>query len=79
MKIVQVACGDYHTMALTDSGELFTWGKGSDGRLGHGSNDVIDELLPRPVSSLSSLKIIFIACGYLSSAAVSGLFFVFFF
>ncbi len=28
VKIVQVACGGYHSAALSDKGEIFTWGKG---------------------------------------------------
>jgi alpha-tubulin suppressor-like RCC1 family protein len=34
--VVQVAAGDFHSMAKTVSGELYTWGKGADGQLGHG-------------------------------------------
>jgi len=26
VKIKQVACGDYHTLALTDQGNVFVWG-----------------------------------------------------
>ena len=33
--ISQVACGRYHTAALTSRGELLTWGEGRDGALGH--------------------------------------------
>lgn len=35
--IVDVAAGKYHSAALTASGELFTWGIGKGGRLGHGN------------------------------------------
>ncbi|XP_015761369.1 PREDICTED: E3 ubiquitin-protein ligase HERC2-like [Acropora digitifera] len=37
-KPVRVSCGAFHSAALTDSGEVFTWGKGKCGRLGHGDN-----------------------------------------
>ena len=30
---------DGHTLALATSGEVFSWGDGEDGRLGHGSDD----------------------------------------
>eukprot|EP00397_Hematodinium_sp_SG-2012_P000868 GEMP01000869.1.p1 GENE.GEMP01000869.1~~GEMP01000869.1.p1 ORF type:complete len:986 (+),score=207.66 GEMP01000869.1:218-3175(+) len=36
---VEVRCGTYHTVALSNQGELFTWGLGTDGRLGLGSTD----------------------------------------
>ena len=34
--VVLVACGQWHTVALTMCGEVWSWGKGDDGRLGHG-------------------------------------------
>lgn len=37
-KPVRVSCGAFHSAVLTDSGEVFTWGKGKCGRLGHGDN-----------------------------------------
>jgi len=35
----EVACGTYHTIALSAHGELFTWGLGTDGRLGLGTQE----------------------------------------
>ena len=32
--IVHVACGESHSLALSDRGQLFSWGAGSDGQLG---------------------------------------------
>jgi alpha-tubulin suppressor-like RCC1 family protein len=37
--VVQVAAGLYHSMALTTTGELYAWGKGLDGQLGHGGTE----------------------------------------
>ena len=40
--IVQVATSigsDGHTLALTDSGEVFSWGDGDYGKLGHGTSE----------------------------------------
>ena len=34
----QIACGSGHTVVLTVDGEVYTWGRGGDGRLGHGDN-----------------------------------------
>ena len=31
-----MACGGAHTLALTASGALYSWGDGSSGQLGHG-------------------------------------------
>ena len=33
-KIVQVTCGEFHSMNLSDKGDLCTWGKGFEGQLG---------------------------------------------
>jgi alpha-tubulin suppressor-like RCC1 family protein len=75
IKIIQVSCGDFHTAALSDRGEMFTWGKGSDGRLGHGSES--NESQPRLVQSLSEIGIAYIACGYVTTAAISSISFSF--
>lgn len=34
--VIQIALGDHHHAALTSSGELWTWGEGSNGQLGLG-------------------------------------------
>jgi alpha-tubulin suppressor-like RCC1 family protein len=36
--ITQVQCGSFHSMALTSSGYVFTWGNAEDGQLGHGKS-----------------------------------------
>lgn len=38
IKVAQIASGIYHCMALTESGELYIWGRGQYGVLGNGSN-----------------------------------------
>ena len=34
--VVYVTCGNTYSAAITEEGALYTWGKGSCGRLGHG-------------------------------------------
>jgi alpha-tubulin suppressor-like RCC1 family protein len=68
-KVIQVECGAHHTLALTADKEVYSWGMGSCGRLGHGSED--DEMLPRRIESLRNCNIISIAAGYDHSAAIS--------
>lgn len=48
--IVKVAAGGAHSAAITDQGELYTWGKGRYGRLGHGDSD--DQMRPKLVEAL---------------------------
>lgn len=35
--VVQIACGAKHALALTNNGELYSWGCNSEGQLGLGS------------------------------------------
>lgn len=35
--VAAIACGQEHSLALCDSGQVFSWGAGGDGQLGHRS------------------------------------------
>ena len=59
--IVDIACGGSHSACITNTGELYTWGKGRYGRLGHGDSD--DQLLPKLVEALRGQRVIDVACG----------------
>lgn len=43
----EIACGTGHSAAITTNGELYTWGQGDHGRLGHG--DTISQPKPKQV------------------------------
>lgn len=49
-KVRDIACGSSHSAAITSSGELYTWGLGEYGRLGHGDN--VTQLKPKLVRVL---------------------------
>ncbi|XP_078172727.1 regulator of chromosome condensation (RCC1) family protein [Carex rostrata] len=68
-RIVQVACGGYHSLALSEEGEVYAWGHGGQGQLGQPS--IQNQRVPVVIKALSDDKIVFIACGGSSSAAVS--------
>ena len=38
--ISQICCGSGHTVVLSSSGEVYSWGRGDDGRLGHGDGQM---------------------------------------
>lgn len=38
-EIMQVACGWDHSMAISTSGRVYTWGSGTNGKLGHGDEE----------------------------------------
>lgn len=46
-KILDIACGPEHSVAMAEDGNVFTWGFGGYGRLGHSSPD--NEMRPRLV------------------------------
>ncbi|XP_015113813.1 E3 ubiquitin-protein ligase HERC2 [Diachasma alloeum] len=56
-----IACGSTYSAALTATGELFTWGRGNYGRLGHGTCD--DVVTPTLVTALNGHVVVYVACG----------------
>ena len=65
----QIACGPYHTVALSRNGEVFTWGRDDLGQLGHG--DWIHRNVPMKVESLCGETIVKVACGSRHTAALT--------
>ncbi|KAI3945250.1 hypothetical protein MKX01_035011 [Papaver californicum] len=53
-KVVAIAAGEAHTLALTEEGSVFSWGRGTFGRLGTGKEQ--DEVIPVRVEFDSSEK-----------------------
>jgi alpha-tubulin suppressor-like RCC1 family protein len=70
-KARSIRCGYNHTMCLTDDGEVFTWGYGKDGSLGHENSDNYD--LPKAIEYFkrNNIKIQKIECGDYFSLALS--------
>ncbi|KAL2629156.1 hypothetical protein R1flu_013842 [Riccia fluitans] len=69
LQFARVACGAAHTIALTGSGDVYTFGQGGFGALGHGSRE--DVITPQLVEKLWGLGIVQVACGENHSAALS--------
>ncbi|XP_010246209.1 PREDICTED: uncharacterized protein LOC104589558 isoform X2 [Nelumbo nucifera] len=66
--ISSVACGDWHTAVLSSSGQLFTYGDGTFGVLGHGNHQSVSQ--PKEVESLKGLRVKSVSCGPWHTAAV---------
>lgn len=62
--VCQVACGLAHSAAVTDTGDVYTWGASC----GAGNRD---GLVPRPVPDLGKRGIKYVACGWSHCAAVT--------
>ncbi|GMH91853.1 hypothetical protein TL16_g12174 [Triparma laevis f. inornata] len=61
--VKQVSCGRDHTVALTNEGRVYSWGKGDDGRLGIASE--VDSNIPRCLryGMMWDVKIVGVSCG----------------
>ncbi|XP_024972405.1 PH, RCC1 and FYVE domains-containing protein 1-like [Cynara cardunculus var. scolymus] len=66
--IEEIACGAYHVAVLTSKNEVYTWGKGANGRLGHG--DIEDRKTPTIVEALKDRHVKYISCGSNYTAAI---------
>ncbi|KAJ7965006.1 Regulator of chromosome condensation (RCC1) family with FYVE zinc finger domain [Quillaja saponaria] len=66
--VEELACGAYHVAVLTSRTEVYTWGKGANGRLGHGDTD--DRSTPTLVEALKDKQVKSIACGTNFTAAI---------
>ncbi|XP_020588013.1 ultraviolet-B receptor UVR8 [Phalaenopsis equestris] len=51
-KVVFTSCGWRHTLAVTERKNVFSWGRGTNGQLGHG--DTLDRNTPKMIEILSS-------------------------
>ncbi|VVD02572.1 unnamed protein product [Leptidea sinapis] len=66
-----VACnsGGKHCLALSSDGDVYSWGEGEDGKLGHGNRVSYDR--PKLITALSGLMVVAIACGGAHSACLT--------
>eukprot|EP00339_Tiarina_fusa_P026374 CAMPEP_0117080634 /NCGR_PEP_ID=MMETSP0472-20121206/56880_1 /TAXON_ID=693140 ORGANISM="Tiarina fusus, Strain LIS" /NCGR_SAMPLE_ID=MMETSP0472 /ASSEMBLY_ACC=CAM_ASM_000603 /LENGTH=577 /DNA_ID=CAMNT_0004808331 /DNA_START=392 /DNA_END=2125 /DNA_ORIENTATION=+ len=68
-RIVQLSACGFHTGCLTEAGELYTWGEGKFGRLGHGAERNCHS--PRLVETLLGKKPRQVSCGGFHTAVVT--------
>ncbi|XP_027165839.1 PH, RCC1 and FYVE domains-containing protein 1 isoform X1 [Coffea eugenioides] len=66
--VEEIASGAFHVAVLTSRSEVFTWGKGANGRLGHG--DIEDRDVPTFVEALKDRHVKNIACGSNYTASI---------
>ncbi|PIA45387.1 hypothetical protein AQUCO_01700735v1 [Aquilegia coerulea] len=66
--IEEISCGALHVAVLTSRSEVFTWGRGANGRLGHG--DTEDRKTPTLVEALRDRLVKSICCGSNFTASI---------
>ncbi|XP_077452287.1 RCC1 domain-containing protein 1 isoform X2 [Stigmatopora argus] len=69
LKATRLALGAKHSVLLSASGAVYTWGLGSHGQLGHGS--LSSEGQPKVVEALWGMRMIFVATGGWHTACIS--------
>ncbi|XP_070558000.1 uncharacterized protein [Ptychodera flava] len=68
-KVAAVACGQYHSLALSQNHRVWSWGWGVHGQLGHG--DPSDQLLPKQIEALDDAQVTQICAGCCHSAVLT--------
>jgi hypothetical protein len=70
IRIVQIACGKYHSLALSNIGDIYSWGMGFEGQLGlTGPYEVASS--PRYLNFFFKKPVKFIACGHNYSLCIT--------
>ncbi len=69
VRVALVVAGDSHTACITATGQVFTWGDGKDGVLGHGNEEF--QHVPTRVEALTDHRVIHVDCNTGVTAAVT--------
>lgn len=69
IRIVAVACGNYHALALDTHGHVYSWGNNLYGSLGLG--DSVDRLFPTRIEQFANVSITNIYAGPASSIVIT--------
>ncbi|MFA6867165.1 MAG: hypothetical protein WCR54_06570, partial [Clostridia bacterium] len=72
-KFSKISCGNYHSLALSDSGEVYAWGKNDLGQIGNGSteNGILENVSTPFQIDIINVDFNLITCGSSNSFAVS--------
>jgi len=68
-RVVAVLAGGDHSLAITADGAVWSWGYGSQGRLGHG--DEQQKLLPKKVEAFADQRVVAMSAGTYHSIAIA--------
>lgn len=68
-KFSHIVCGYHHTVAISITGQVMSWGRGAFGQLGHGN--VSNYAVPSAIASLSKVQVSMVACGWQHTMALT--------
>ena len=60
-KVKDFSCGEDHAAYVDNNGNVFTWGFGGDGQLGHG--DTNSMVTPKKLQFFNDKKVVKVECG----------------
>jgi alpha-tubulin suppressor-like RCC1 family protein len=69
-RIIDISCGNYHSLVLSECGRIYAWGHNGYGQIGNECDNKC-QLIPVKIESLAKVKIISISCGRFHSMALS--------
>ena len=67
----QIVCGYYYTVGITPKGDLYAWGQGDCGQLGHDATNDVDKPKLVTSSSLIGKEVVHVSCGEDHTAIVT--------
>ncbi|EQC36549.1 hypothetical protein SDRG_05998 [Saprolegnia diclina VS20] len=67
--ITDFAAGENHALAVTEFGDVYSWGRGNDGELGHGDREALTT--PQRIKGLEDQIVTNVACGNVHSIAAT--------
>ncbi|XP_044159252.1 probable E3 ubiquitin-protein ligase HERC6 isoform X2 [Bufo gargarizans] len=70
IRIIQISCGHFHTVALSEDCNVFSWGKNDFGQLGLGK-PMPNQAIPQVVKSLKGVPLLQVSAGGSQSFALS--------
>ena len=63
--------GNRHILAITESGQVYSWGYNGNGELGHGTTSPTTNPTPTKIAKLEQFQVKQVACGSSHSMALT--------